>query len=118
MHGYRSVPHHPRLLVQPLEYDIAYAPIDFDPRQLDEVRELPELSTATVHVELERREVRMNRDDRHLGSVLIEEEAVRDETRHVHLYERGQVPHRQLELSKPSLANIGNINVHDRLCHR
>src|SRR5829696_5565447 len=118
MHGYRSVPQHPCLLVQPLEYGIAYTPIDFDPRQLDEVRELPELSTATVHVELERRGVRMNRDDRHLRSVLIEEEAVRDQTGHVHLYERGQVLHRRLELSKPSLANLGNVDVHNRLCHR
>src|SRR5215218_3098790 len=118
MHGYRSVPQHPCLLVPAHEYAIAYTPIDFDPRQLDEVRELPELSTATVHVKLQRRGVRMNRDDRHLDSVLIEEEAVRDESGHVHLYERSQVPHRQLELSKPSLANLGNVNVHNWLCHR
>src|SRR3712207_103608 len=118
MHRYRSVPQHPCLLVHPLEYGIAYTPIDFDPQQLDEVRVLPELSTATVQVELERRGVRMNRDDRHLDSVLIEEEPVRDETGHVHLYERRQILHRQLELSKPSLANLGNVNVHNRLCHR
>src|SRR5215218_5311483 len=114
MHGYRCVHQHPCLLVQPLDCGSAYTHIDFYPRQLDEVRDLPELSTATVHVELQRRGVRMNRDDRHLDSVLIEEEAVGDETGHVHLYERGQVLHRRLELSKPSLANLGNVDVHYR----
>src|SRR5215207_1772544 len=102
MHGYRCVPQHPCLLVQPLEYVIAYTPIDFDPRQLDEIRELPELSCATVHVELERRGVRMNRENRHLDSVLIEEEAVRDVTGHVRLSERGQVLLRRLAPYKPS----------------
>ena len=52
MYRYSCSPQRTRLLVQPLEYCLAYASVDVDLQQIDEVREFSELSGTHVHVKL------------------------------------------------------------------
>src|SRR5688572_5651985 len=60
----------------------------------------------------------MNGNNGHLLSVLIEEEAVRDELGHVRFHERRQVLHGYLELLVLPLADRRGVDVDDGLRHQ
>src|SRR6185503_15274846 len=115
MNRHRPSSQRPCLSMQPLEYRLAHAPVDFDPRKVDEVRELAEFCAAHVHVELERCGVGMNGDDGHLSLMLVEEEAVRDELRHVVFHKRRQTFHGHLEFLEFRVADRRGVDVDDWL---
>lgn len=72
---------HLRLLYEHRVRPRADRSVDLDLPQRDQLAELAELFPPDLQVKLEGRAVRMDRDDRHSARIVVEMEAVRDESR-------------------------------------
>jgi hypothetical protein len=71
--------------------------------------------TSHPHVELQRRRVRMNMDNCHLGTVRVEVHVVGDQPGLVCLYELDKLIHGCLEFLELSLSDLRSVDVDDRL---
>lgn len=69
------------LLFELTEHVSARSTVDVDRSELDEVRELAENGASYLHVELQGRRIRMNRDKCHARTLGVHVEAVRDQLR-------------------------------------